>query len=143
MSKNVSHFEPHFQPKLKAEVMLDFGLIVVIHRKRSIEQRGEQISADIADLGCVAAQALEHIDHQRVIQPIKAGLHLRQWDVLSADPHGRLGGTQHIRHQPHDFIHIIGIELLAKERILNVFSDLSQIFASIHPSRFRGRGSGR
>lgn len=30
-----------FNQKLKAKVMLDFGLIVVIHRKRGIEQRGK------------------------------------------------------------------------------------------------------
>ena len=68
--------------------MLDFGLIMVIHRKRGIEQRGKQISADITDLGGIAAQALKHLDHQRVVQPVEAGLHLRQRYVFSADPHG-------------------------------------------------------
>ena len=76
MSKNVSQFEPHFQPKLRAEVMLDFGLIVVIHGQRGVEQRGEQVCADITDLCGIAAQTLKHIDHQRVVQSVEAGLHL-------------------------------------------------------------------
>ena len=87
MSKNVSQFEPHFQPKLRAEVMLDFGLIMVIHGQRGVEQRGEQVCADITDLCGIAAQTLKHIDHQRVVQPVEAGLHLRQWDILTADPY--------------------------------------------------------
>ena len=68
--------------------MLDFGLIMVIHRKRGIEQRGQQISSDITDLCGIAAQTLKHIDHQRVVQPVETGLHLRQRYVFSADPHG-------------------------------------------------------
>ena len=76
-----------FNQKLKAEVMLDFGLIMVIHRKRGIEQCGQQISADITDLCGIAAQALKHIDHQRVVQSVEAGLHLWQRDILTADPY--------------------------------------------------------
>ena len=44
--------------------MLDFGLIVVIHGQRGVEQRGEQVCADITDLCGIAAQTLKHIDHQ-------------------------------------------------------------------------------
>ena len=68
--------------------MLDFGLIVVIHGQRGVEQRGEQVCADITDLCGIAAQTLKHIDHQRVVQPVEAGLHLWQRDILTADPHG-------------------------------------------------------
>ena len=67
--------------------MLDFGLIVVIHGQRGVEQRGEQVCADITDLCGIAAQTLKHIDHQRVVQPVEAGLHLRQRYVFSADPY--------------------------------------------------------
>lgn len=58
--------------------MLDFGLIVVIHGQRGVEQRGEQVCADISDLCGIAAQTLKHIDHQRVVQSVEAGLHLRR-----------------------------------------------------------------
>ena len=84
MCLTLSHI---FNQKLKAEVMLDFSLIMVIHRKRGIEQRGKQISADITDLCGIAAQTLKHIDHQRVVQSVEAGLHLWQRDILTADPY--------------------------------------------------------
>ena len=63
--------------------MLDFGLIVVIHGQRGVEQRGEQVCADITDLCGIAAQTLKHIDHQRVVQSVEAGLHLWQRDMFS------------------------------------------------------------
>lgn len=105
--------------------MLDFGLIMVIHRKRGIEQRGKQISADITDLFGIAAQTLKHIDHQRVVQSVETGLHLRQRDVIAADPNRLLGGTHHICHQPDHFIHIVSVELLTKKRVLDILFDLS------------------
>ena len=67
--------------------MLDFGLIVVIHGQRGVEQRGEQVCADITDLCGIAAQTLKHIDHQRLVQSVEAGLHLWQRDILTADPY--------------------------------------------------------
>ena len=66
---------------------MDFGLIVVIHCQRRIEQRSQQISADVADFGGVSVQALKDIDHQRVVQPVEASLHLWQRDILTADPY--------------------------------------------------------
>ena len=138
MSKNVSQFEPHFQPKSKAEVVLDFGLIVVIHCQWRIEQRSQQISTDVADFGGVSVQALKDVDHHGVVQPIETGLHLRQRDVIAADPNRLLGGTHHICHQPDHFVHIVSVELLTKKRVLDILFDLSQILASIHPSRLLG-----
>ena len=67
--------------------MLDFGLIVVIHGHRVVEQRGKQVCTDITDLCGIAVQTLKYIDHQRVVQPVEAGLHLRQRYVFSADPY--------------------------------------------------------
>ena len=116
--------------------MLDFGLIVVIHGQRGIEQRGEQVCTNIADLGGIAAQALENINHQRVVQSVEASLHLRQRDILTADPHRRLRGAHCIGHQPYNLVYILGVKLLAKEMVLDVFLDLFQIFASIHPPQF-------
>ena len=123
--------------------MLDFGLIMVIHGQRGVEQRGEQVCADIADLGGIAAQALENIDHPRVVQLVEARLHLRKRDILTADPHRRLRGTHCIGHQPYNLVYILGVKLLAKEMVLDVFLDLFQIFASIHPPRLSDEGSGR
>ena len=118
--------------------MLDFGLIVVIHGQRRIEQRSQQISTDVADFGGVSVQALKDVDHHGVVQPIETGLHLRQRDVIAADPNRLLGGTHHICHQPDHFIHIVSVELLAKEGVLNILFDFFQVFASIHPSLLIG-----
>lgn len=76
-----------FNQKLKAEVMLDFGLIMVIHGQRGVEQRSQQISTDVADFGGVSVQALKDVDHHGVVQPVEAGLHLWQRDILTADPY--------------------------------------------------------
>lgn len=111
---------------------------IVIHRQRCIEQRSQQISTDVADFGGISVQALKDIDHHGVVQPIETGLHLRQRDVIAADPNRLLGGTHHIRHQPDHFVHIVAVELLAKEGVLNILFDFFQVFASIHPSLLIG-----
>ena len=44
-------------------------------------------------MGGIAAQALENIDHPRVVQLVEARLHLRKRDILTADPHRRQRGV--------------------------------------------------
>lgn len=61
MLKNVSQIETHFLPKLKSEVVVDLGLIKVMDRKRCVVKRGKEITANIANLCGVLAQAVKHI----------------------------------------------------------------------------------
>ena len=73
--------------------MLYLRLIVVVDGGRGIVKGSQQIGADVADFGRVLPQTVKNLFQVRIVQFIKAFLHLGGGKFLAADAEGGAGAA--------------------------------------------------
>ena len=119
------------------QVMLDFGLEVVIDGSGCVIQGSQQITANIAYLRGCFFHAVKDILDMRLLQSPETVLDCFDRQVLAANPNGSAGAAQNIGYQVNDFFQLVKAVYRPQLIVLDALFDFGSAFASIHPITLR------
>ena len=122
---------------LPVHIMSDLRVIIGVYGRRRVEQRGENIGADVPNTRLILLQTLQNVQNMELIKFVKACPNLVSGHILPVDPDSRQSrpaGLGHDFQKIVNALHFVRM-LNGQKTVINIFFDSFFLPVLIHRIR--------